>query len=123
MEFTAKTIADFLQGTIEGNPDIKVNDIAKIEEGKPGALSFLSNPKYSKYLYTTESSIVLINNNFEIDKPVSATLIRVPNAYESFAKLLSLVSAAQKEKVGIHPQAIIEPSAKIGNDVYIGAFV
>ncbi len=123
MEFTAKTIADFLQGTIEGNPDIKVNDIAKIEEGKPGALSFLSNPKYSKYLYTTESSIVLINNNFEIEKPVSATLIRVPNAYESFAKLLSLVSAAQKEKVGIHPQAIIEPSAKIGNDVYIGAFV
>ncbi|HOP04163.1 MAG TPA: UDP-3-O-(3-hydroxymyristoyl)glucosamine N-acyltransferase [Tenuifilaceae bacterium] len=123
MEFTAKTIADFLQGTIEGNPDIKVNDIAKIEEGRPGALSFLSNPKYSKYLYTTQSSIVLINNDFEVEKSVQATLIRVPNAYESFAKLLSLVSATQKEKVGIHPQAVIEPSAKIGSDVYLGAFV
>lgn len=123
MEFTAKAIADFLGGSIEGNPNVKVNDIAKIEEGKAGALSFLSNPKYSKYLYTTESSIVLINADFELEKPISATLIRVPNAYEAFAKLLEMVSSARKGKTGIHPQACIEPTAKIGKNVYIGPFV
>lgn len=123
MEFTAKAIADFLKGTIEGDPETKVNDIAKIEEGKPGALSFLSNPKYSKFLYTTTSSIILINNDFELEHPVKPTLIKVPNAYESFAKLLSLVSSAQKTKVGVHAQAFVEPSARIGDNVYIGPFV
>lgn len=123
MEFTAKTIADFLGGTIEGNPDATVHDIAKIEEGKIGALSFLSNPKYSKYLYTTQSSIVLINNDFELEKSVETTLIRVPNAYESFARLLELVSSTKKPKVGIHAQSCIEPSAKLGQNVFVGAFV
>ncbi|PKP39161.1 MAG: UDP-3-O-(3-hydroxymyristoyl)glucosamine N-acyltransferase [Bacteroidetes bacterium HGW-Bacteroidetes-15] len=121
MEFTAKTIADFLQGTIEGNPEVKVNTVAKIEEGKPGALSFLSNPKYSKYLYTTKSSIVLVNQEFSLEGSVTATLIRVANAYEAFAKLLNLVASFQKGKTGIHPQAIVEKSAKLGADVYIGA--
>jgi UDP-3-O-[3-hydroxymyristoyl] glucosamine N-acyltransferase len=122
MEFTAKMIADFLQGTVEGNPDTKVNNIAKIEEGKPGALSFLSNLKYSKYLYTTQSSIVLVNNDFELENTVTTTLIRVNNAYESFAKLLNLVAAAQKGKVGIHNQACIEISANLGSDIYVGPF-
>ncbi len=121
MEFTAKTIAEFLNGSIEGNPEQKVSTVSGIEEGKPGSLSFLSNPKYTKYIYTTQSSIVIINKDFILDKPVITTLIRVPNAYESFAKLLELVSAYKQQKVGIHPQAIIEQSASIGEDVYIGA--
>ena len=122
MEFTAKAIAGFLNGTIKGDPNVKVSTVAKIEEGKPGALSFLSNLKYSKYLYTTQSSIVLINKDFVVDKPVSATLILVDNAYESFARLLNLVNSAQG-KAGIHKQSVIDPSAKLGNNVFIGPFV
>lgn len=122
MEFTAKTIADFLEGTLEGNPNITVSNVAKIEEGKPGTLSFLSNPKYYKYLYTTQSSIVLVNSDFVLEKEVKATLIRVKNAYESFAKLLTLVVAAQSNRVGIHPKAYAEPSAKLGNNIFLGAF-
>jgi len=122
MEFTAKAIAGFLNGTIKGDPNVKVSTVAKIEEGKPGALSFLSNLKYSKYLYTTQSSIVLINKDFVVDKPVSATLILVDNAYESFARLLNLINSAQG-KAGIHKQSVIDPSAKLGNNVFIGPFV
>jgi UDP-3-O-[3-hydroxymyristoyl] glucosamine N-acyltransferase len=123
MELTAKAIADFLKGEIVGNPNVTVSNVAKIEEGKPGTLAFLSNPKYSKFLYTTNASIVLINKEFELEKPVAPTLIRVDNAYESFAKLLDLANSMQKEKVGVHPQAAIEPSAKIGTNAYVGAFV
>lgn len=122
MEFTAKAIAGFLNGTIKGDPNVKVSTVAKIEEGKPGALSFLSNLKYSKYLYTTQSSIVLINKDFVVDKPVSATLILVDNAYESFARLLNLVNSAQG-KAGIHKQSVIDPSARLGKNVFIGPFV
>jgi UDP-3-O-[3-hydroxymyristoyl] glucosamine N-acyltransferase len=123
MELTAKAIADFLKGEIVGNPNVTVSNVAKIEEGKPGTLAFLSNPKYSKFLYTTNASIVLINKEFEVEGTVAATLIKVDNAYESFAKLLDLASSMQKKKVGIHPQAFIEPSAKIGDNAFIGAFV
>jgi UDP-3-O-[3-hydroxymyristoyl] glucosamine N-acyltransferase len=123
MEFTATTIAGFLKGEIEGNPDIKVNTIAKIEEGQSGALSFLANPKYEHYLYETKSSIVLVNKSFVPSANVSATLIRVENAYEAFASLLRLVDQARPRKKGIHSSAIIENTAKIGNEVYIGPFV
>lgn len=122
MEFSAQAIATFLGGQVEGNPDIKVNTVAKIEEGKPGALSFLSNPKYEKYIYETQSSVVLVNSDLVLEQEVSCTLIRVPNAYESFAKLLDLVNQAKGAKTGIHKQAAIEESAKIGEDTYIGAF-
>lgn len=122
MEFTAEAIASFLNGTIKGDPNVKVSTVAKIEDGKPGALSFLSNLKYSKYLYTTRSSIVLINKDFVVDKPVSATLILVDNAYESFARLLNLVNSAQG-KAGIHKQSVIDPSARLGKNVFIGPFV
>ncbi len=122
MEFTATTIAGFLKGEIEGNPDIKVNTIARIEEGHPGALSFLSNPKYEHYIYTTASSIVLVNKSFVASSEISATLIRVENAYEAFASLLNLVDQARPRKNGIHPTAIIESTAKIGADVYIGPY-
>lgn len=122
MEFTASAIAGFLKGEIEGNPEVKVNTIAKIEEGHEGALSFLANPKYEHYIYTTNSSIVLVNRTFAPTARINATLIRVDNAYESFASLLQLVDQARPRKKGIHPAAVIEPSAKIGNDVYIGPY-
>jgi UDP-3-O-[3-hydroxymyristoyl] glucosamine N-acyltransferase len=121
MEFTASTIAGFLKGEIEGNPEIKVNTIAKIEEGFEGALSFLANPAYEQYIYTTNSSVVLVNKTFIPSGKIKATLIKVDNAYESFASLLRLVEQSKPRKKGIHPSAVIESSAKIGDDVYIGA--
>ncbi|MEI6047602.1 MAG: UDP-3-O-(3-hydroxymyristoyl)glucosamine N-acyltransferase [Bacteroidota bacterium] len=122
MEFTAATIAGFIKGEIEGNPDIKVNTVAKIEEGQEGALSFLANPKYEHYIYSTGSSIVLVNKSFIPAEKIKATLIRVENAYEAFASLLRLVDQSRQRKKGIHSTAIIEPTAKIGSDVYIGPF-
>lgn len=122
MEFTAATIAGFLNGEIEGNPDIKVNTIAKIEEGQIGALSFLANPKYEHYIYDTKSSIVLVNKSFVPSAKINATLIRVENSYEAFASLLTLVDQARPRKKGIHATAIIENTAKIGEDIYIGPY-
>lgn len=123
MEFTAKAIAEFLNGEVIGNPEVKVNNVAKIEEAKPGTLAFLANPKYNKYLYTTEASIVLINKSLELENEVSVTLIKVENAYESFAKLLELAEQARPVKQGISPLAFIDESAKIGDGVYIAPFV
>jgi UDP-3-O-[3-hydroxymyristoyl] glucosamine N-acyltransferase len=97
MEFTAKTIAGFLGGDIIGDPELKVSTIAKIEEGQPGALSFLANPKYEHYLYTTKSSVVLVNRSFKPASAVQATLIQVDNAYEAFASLLRMVDQAKKK--------------------------
>ncbi len=122
MEFTAATIAGFLKGEIEGNPDIKVNTIAKIEEGQIGALSFLSNPKYEHFIYETKSSIVLVNKSFVASAKIDATLIRVENSYEAFATLLRLVDQARPRKKGIHATAIIEGTAKVGADVFIGPY-
>lgn len=116
------TIAGFLNGEIVGNSDIKVNTIAKIEEGQPGALSFLANPKYEHYIYDTKSSIVLVNKSFVPSGHIGATLIKVENAYDAFASLLRLVDQARPRKKGIHPTAIIEATAKIGSDVYIGPY-
>jgi len=123
MEFTAQAIAAFLKGEVEGNIEVKVNNIAKIEEAQPGTLAFLANPKYNKYLYTTQASIVLINKDFKLEGPVSATLIRVDNAYESFARLLELAEQAKPEKKGVSSLAFIAESAKIGEGVYIAPFV
>ena len=122
MEFTASVIAGFLKGEIEGDPEAKVNTIAKIEEGHEGALSFLANPKYEHYIYTTGSTVVLVNKTFVPAQKVSATLIRVDNAYESFASLLRLVDQARPRKTGIHPTAVIESTAKIGSDIYVGPY-
>jgi UDP-3-O-[3-hydroxymyristoyl] glucosamine N-acyltransferase len=122
MEFTAAAIAEFLKGEIEGDPDTVVSIVAKIEEGHEGALSFLANPKYEHYLYTTKSSIVLVNKSLVLSRKVTATMIRVDNAYESFASLLQMVDQSRPRKKGIHPTAVIEPTAKVGSDVYIGAY-
>jgi len=123
MEFNAATIAGFLKGEIVGDPDIKVNTISKIEEGHAGALSFLANPKYEHYLYTTKSSVVLVNKSFVPSGKVEATLIRVENAYESFASLLQMVDQSRPRKKGIHPSAVIESTATVGKNVYIGPYV
>lgn len=122
MEFTAKQIAEFIGGRIEGNENAAVNTFAKIEEGREGAISFLSNPKYTHYLYDTKSTIVLINEDVELEKPVSPTLIRVKNAYECVAKLLQLYDSMKPKKTGIDALAFVSPTAKIGKDVYIGPF-
>lgn len=122
MEFSAKQIAQFVQGVIEGDENATVNTFAKIEDGKPGAISFLSNPKYTHYIYDTESSIVLVDKSIELEKPTKATLIKVDNAYECVAKLLQLYESMKPKKTGIDSLAFISPSAKIGENVYIGAF-
>ena len=122
MEFSAKQIAQFVQGVIEGDENATVNTFAKIEDGKPGAISFLSNPKYTHYIYDTESSIVLIDKSVELEKPTKATLIKVDNAYECVAKLLQLYESMKPKKTGIDSLAFVSPSAKIGENVYIGAF-
>ena len=122
MEFTAKQVADFIQGKIEGDENAKINTFAKIEEGVPGAISFLSNPKYTHYIYDTQSSVVLVNEDVELTQPVKATLIRVKNAYECVAKLLQLYQSMMPKKTGISPQAFVSASAKIGKDCYVGAF-
>jgi len=122
MEFTAKQIADLIQGRVEGNEDAVVSTFAKIEEGTKGAISFLSNPKYTHYIYDTKSSVVLINEDVELEKPVSCTLIRVKNAYECVAKLLQFYESMKPAKTGIDPLASISPKAKVGENVYIGAF-
>jgi UDP-3-O-[3-hydroxymyristoyl] glucosamine N-acyltransferase len=122
MEFTAAQIAGFLNGEIEGDPDTVVNDVAKIEEGHMGALSFLANPKYEHYIYTTKSSVVLVNKTFVPSGRIEATLIKVNDSYEAFASLLKLVEQSKPRKKGIHPTAIIDASAEIGTDVYIGAY-
>ncbi len=123
MVFTAQQIAGFTGGTVDGNPDATISTFAKIEEGVEGALSFLANAKYENYIYETKSSVVLVNKDFQPSQPVSATLVRVENAYESVAKLLQLYQSMQEKRVGIDSLAFIHPTAKIGKDCYIGPFV
>ncbi len=122
MEFSAKQIAEYLGGSVEGNENATVKTFAKIEEGVKGAISFLANPHYAHYLYTTQSSIVLVNNDFVPEQPVSATLIRVENAYESIARLLTLYQSTIQKRTGIHPLACVAESAHIGKDCYVGPF-
>ncbi|NVO19385.1 MAG: UDP-3-O-(3-hydroxymyristoyl)glucosamine N-acyltransferase [Bacteroidetes bacterium] len=122
MEFTAKDIASLLGGRVDGNPDAKVNKLAKIEDGESEALSFLANPKYTQYIYSTQSSIVIVKSDFEPEMPISATLIRVDDPYSAFAKLLEIYDSIQKSKVGVSAQAFVAANARIGKNVYIGEF-
>ena len=122
MEFSALQIATVLNGTIEGNPEVKVNNFSKIEEGKPGTLTFLANPKYEHFIYHTEASIVLVNNDFTPTEPIKATLIKVANAYASLAILLNMVEQAKEKKAGIDSTAYISTSAIIKENCYIGNF-
>jgi UDP-3-O-[3-hydroxymyristoyl] glucosamine N-acyltransferase len=123
MKFTAQQIADALHGTIEGDAKVSVTKLSKIEEGEAGTLSFLANPKYTPHIYNTRASIVIVNNDFVAEKEISATLIRVKDAYSAFAGLLEMYQQSKEKPSGISSQAYIAPSAKIGKDVYIAEFV
>ena len=122
MTFTAQQIADFLQGEVVGNKDIVVSELSKIEEGRPGTLTFLSNPKYTHFIYTTQADVVLVDRTFVPEQPISATLIKVDSAYQSLAKLLTLVDSMKPKKTGIHATAVVSESATVGENVYIGAY-
>lgn len=122
MEFTAKQIAGLIQGEIVGDEDARISSFAKIEEGKEGAISFLSNPKYTHYLYDTKSSVVLVNSDIVLERPVKATLIKVKNAYEAIAQLLNIYDSLTEKKTGISNLAFISESAKIGSNCYIAPF-
>lgn len=123
MKFSAKDIAGLAGGKVEGNPDAMVSQLAKIEEGKPGALSFLSNPAYAQYIYTTEATVVIVNDDFVPEQalPKELTLVRVKDARQAFAKLLDAYNQFRMNKVGVEKSAAVAASAKIGKDVYIGA--
>jgi UDP-3-O-[3-hydroxymyristoyl] glucosamine N-acyltransferase len=121
MEFTAQQIAELLNGKVDGDQNAKVNTLSKIEEGKANSLSFLANPQYTPYIYSTKASIVIVNKDFEAEQAISSTLIRVDDAYQSFGKLLELYNQIKNNFKGIDPSAHIDESAQIGNDCYIGA--
>lgn len=122
MEFSAKQIAEYIQGVIVGDENTTVHTFSKIEEGIPGALTFLANPKYTHYIYETKASIVLVNKDFIPEGEITATLIKVDNAYESLAKLMTLYEMSKPKKTGIDPLASIAANARIGENVYIGPF-
>ncbi|MCI5742707.1 UDP-3-O-(3-hydroxymyristoyl)glucosamine N-acyltransferase [Phocaeicola faecicola] len=122
MEFSAKQIAEYIQGVIVGDENATVHTFSKIEEGIPGALTFLANPKYTHYIYETKASIVLVNKDFIPEGEITATLIKVDNAYESLAKLMTLYEMSKPKKTGIDPLASIAANARIGENVYIGPF-
>ncbi|MBN2174278.1 MAG: UDP-3-O-(3-hydroxymyristoyl)glucosamine N-acyltransferase [Bacteroidales bacterium] len=122
MEFTASQIAALINGTIEGNRDDKINDVSKIEEGKPGTLTFLANPKYTQFIYETKASIVIVNESFKPEKDIAATLIRVKDAYTAFATLLDYYNKIKLDKKGISEKAHISAGCLLGNEIYIGEF-
>ncbi len=123
MQFTAQQIALLLDGTVEGNPDVEVSQLAKIEEAAPGSLSFLANPRYEPFLYTTKASVVIVNREFALTGPVETTLIRVNDAYSAFSVLLDKYNSFKLEmKTGIEELSFIHPTAKIGENVYVAAF-
>lgn len=122
MEFTARQIATFLGGEVVGDLDIKINNVSKIEEGRPGTLAFLANPKYNAYLYETKASVVLINKDFKLEKAVEPTLIKVHDAYNALAQLMELYVQSMPKKTGIEVPSFISAKANLGKDNYIGAF-
>jgi len=122
MKFTAKQIADILEGEIVGNSDVEVSKLSKIEEGEKGSLTFLSNPKYNSFLYSTNASVVIVNSTFVSEKKVNATLIKVESAYEAFSKILAFYNEVKSNKSGREIPHFISDSAKIGVNEYIGAF-
>ncbi len=122
MEFTAKQIAGILNGQIEGDAEVKITKLSKIEEGEPGSISFLANPAYTQYIYGTKASLVIVNKDFAPTAPVQATLIRVESAAAAFAKLLEMYNQVKLNKTGVSKHAYISESAKVGEHLYAGEF-
>ncbi|MEA3479685.1 MAG: UDP-3-O-(3-hydroxymyristoyl)glucosamine N-acyltransferase [Bacteroidota bacterium] len=123
MKFTAKEIASMLNGELEGDADATIDKISRIEEGVPGSLSFLANPKYTQFIYSTKASAVIVNKDFVPEQAINTTLIRVEDAYSSFAQVLEAYDKVKHQRTGISEQAYIADTASIGQDVYIGPFV
>ena len=122
MRFTAEQIAGILEGDVVGNPDVEVSKLSKIEEGTEGSLTFLANPKYTPYIYSTKASITIVNKTFEPENDIETTLIRVEDAYKSFSKLLEYYNQVKNNKVGIEQPSFASETATYGEDVYLGAF-
>ena len=122
MKFTAAQIAQILNGEVEGNPETEVHKLAKIEEGTEGSLTFLSNPKYTSFIYSTNASITIVKDDFQIDNDISTTLIRVKDPYKAFSTLLEYYNQVKLDKSGIESPVYISESAKYGESVYLGAF-
>ncbi len=123
MRFTAKQIAKLLKGTLEGDPNVSVYKLSKIEAGENGSLTFLANPLYTNYIYSTHASIVIVNKDFVPESPIKSTLIRVENPYDAFASLLEVYNQIKLNRVGISENAAISANARIGENCYIGEFV
>lgn len=122
MKFTAQQISELLNGTVEGDPTVWVNKLSKIEAGEPNSLSFLANIKYTPFIYDTKATIVIVNKTFEAEQKVTTTLVRVDDAYAAFAKLLDVYNKIQNDKSGIEQPSFIDATAKLGNNIYVGAF-
>lgn len=122
MKFTAQQIADILEGEIVGNPEVEVSKLSKIEEGEKGSLTFLANPKYVPFIYSTNASIVIVSSSFKFEKEITATLIRVEDAYKSFSKLLEFYNQVKNNKTGRETPNFIAETSSIGTNEYIGAF-
>ncbi|NND62593.1 MAG: UDP-3-O-(3-hydroxymyristoyl)glucosamine N-acyltransferase [Flavobacteriaceae bacterium] len=122
MKFTANQIAGILEGEVEGNETIEVSKLAKIEEGIEGSLTFLANPKYKPFIYTTKASIIIVDRDFVVENPIETTLIRVEDAYKAFSKLLEYYNQVKMNKSGIEQPSFISESATYGENIYIGAF-
>lgn len=122
MKFTAQQIAEILEGDLEGNPDIEVSKLSKIEEGTKGSLTFLSNPKYTPFIYSTKASVTIVNKSFIAENKIDTTLIKVDDAYGAFSKVLEYYNMVKFNKIGIEQPSFVSKSAKYGNNIYFGAF-
>jgi UDP-3-O-[3-hydroxymyristoyl] glucosamine N-acyltransferase len=122
MKFTAAQIAELLNGTVDGDENVQVHTLSKIEEGSDGSLTFLANPKYINYIYSTKASIAIVNHDFVAEHPVHSTLIRVENAYKAFSQLLEYYNQVKMSKMGIEEPVFVSKSAKYGENLYLGAF-
>jgi UDP-3-O-[3-hydroxymyristoyl] glucosamine N-acyltransferase len=120
MKFTAQQIASQLEGTVEGDPHVEVFQLSKIEDAQKGSLTFLSNPKYTQFIYKTQASVTIVNQDFIAEEDLSTTLVRVPNAYDSFSILLDYYNKAKTAKSGIDKSAVIDHSVKIGKNCFVG---
>ena len=122
MKFTATQIAGILEGKVEGNPEAEVYKLSKIEEGEKGSLTFLANPKYTSYIYSTKASVTIVNEDFVPEQDLTTTLIKVEDAYKSFSKLLEYYNQVKNNKVGIETPSFMSETASHGKDFYLGAF-
>ena len=122
MEITVAQLAAMVHGTVDGDASVRINNYSKIEEATEGCLTFLANVKYTHFIYTTKASAVLVRNDFQPEKPISATLIRVEDPYTTLADLLNMVSAQAPEKVGIEQPCFISEGVEVDEKAYVGAF-